>query len=77
MRLSAPLVRIDGRLQPTTWDHALTTVSEGMASVKAAHGPDALGMFACSKATNELNYAAQKFMRAVVGTNNVDSCNRT
>jgi formate dehydrogenase major subunit len=34
-------------------------------------------MFACSKTTNELNYAAQKLMRAVVGTNNIDSCNRT
>ena len=76
-RLTTPLVRVDGQLQPATWDRALSTVSEGMARVKATHGPDALGMFACSKTTNELNYAAQKLMRAVVGTNNVDSCNRT
>jgi predicted molibdopterin-dependent oxidoreductase YjgC len=38
---------------------------------------DAVGMFACSKTTNELNYAAQKLMRGVIGTNNIDSCNRT
>jgi formate dehydrogenase major subunit len=55
----------------------MATVADGLTKVKAAHGPDAVGMFACSKTTNELNYAAQKFMRAVVGTNNVDSCNRT
>jgi formate dehydrogenase major subunit len=76
-RLTTPLVRTKGMLQPTTWDHAMETVADGLTNVGTAHGPDAVGMFACSKTTNELNYAAQKLMRAVVGTNNVDSCNRT
>ena len=76
-RLTTPLVRVDGVLRPTTWDVALDTVTRGLARVKAAHGADAVGMFACSKTTNELNYAAQKLMRAVIGTNNIDSCNRT
>lgn len=76
-RLTTPLVRVDGVLQPTTWDVALDAVARGLARAKAAHGPDAVGMFACSKTTNELNYAAQKLMRAVIGTNNIDSCNRT
>ena len=76
-RLTTPLVRVDGILRPTTWDAALDTVARGLARVRSAHGPDAVGMFACSKTTNELNYAAQKLMRAVIGTNNVDSCNRT
>jgi formate dehydrogenase major subunit len=76
-RLTTPLVRVDGVLRPTTWDIALETVARGLARVKAAHGPDAIGMFACSKTTNELNYAAQKLMRGVIGTNNIDSCNRT
>jgi formate dehydrogenase major subunit len=49
----------------------------GFARSTSVHGPDAIGMFACSKTTNELNYAAQKLMRAVIGTNNIDSCNRT
>ena len=40
-------------------------------------GPDAVGMFSCSKATNEVNFVAQKFMRVAIGTNNIDSCNRT
>jgi len=42
-----------------------------------AQGPNAFGMFSCSKTTNEMNYIAQKFTRAVMGSNNVDSCNRT
>jgi formate dehydrogenase major subunit len=76
-RLTTPLVRVDGQLQASTWDHAMATIAGGMTRVRATYGPDALGMFACSKTTNELNYAAQKLMRAVVGTNNIDSCNRT
>jgi len=76
-RLTTPLVRVDGVLRPTTWDVALDAVVRGLARAKAAHGPDAIGMFACSKTTNELNYAAQKLMRGVIGTNNIDSCNRT
>ena len=40
-------------------------------------GHDGLGLFSCSKATNELNFAAQKFSRVVLHSNNIDSCNRT
>ena len=76
-RLTTPLVRVDGQLRPTTWDVALDALARGVTRVKAAFGPDAVGMFACSKTTNELNYAAQKLMRGVIGTNNIDSCNRT
>ncbi len=35
------------------------------------------GLFSCSKTTNEVNFLSQKFARAVIGSNNVDSCNRT
>ena len=48
-RLTTPLLRVDGVLRPTTWDVALDAVAAGLARVKAAHGPDAVGMFACSK----------------------------
>ena len=76
-RLTTPLVRVDGVLRPATWDVALDVVARGLERVRSDHGPDAVGMFACSKTTNELNYAAQKLMRGVIGTNNIDSCNRT
>lgn len=75
-RLTAPLVRVDGELLPATWEQALERVARGFAAARAA-GPDSFGLFSCSKTTNELNYLAQKFARAVMGTNNVDSCNRT
>jgi predicted molibdopterin-dependent oxidoreductase YjgC len=41
------------------------------------HGPSTFGIFSCSKATNEVNYMAQKFIRSTIGSNNIDSCNRT
>ena len=65
-RLTQPLVREDGALRPASWDEALDTVAAGFAR-----------LFSCSKATNEMNYLAQKFARQVMGSNNIDSCNRT
>jgi formate dehydrogenase major subunit len=76
-RLTTPLVRIDGELRPTSWEEALTAAAAGMTAVRERHGAHATGMFSCSKATNEMNYLAQKFARTVLGTNNIDSCNRT
>ena len=76
-RLTQPLIRDEGELRPATWDEALTAAAHGLGAVKSAHGGNALGMFSCSKATNETNYLAQKFARTVLGTNNIDSCNRT
>ena len=74
-RLTTPLVREDGELKPASWDEALDRAAAGF---RTALGEGALtGVFSCSKATNELNFATQKFARVVLGTNNVDSCNRT
>ena len=66
-----------GRLRPATWDEALDRAADGIRASVARHGPRSFGLFSCSKATNEVNYAAQKFIRAAVGSNNIDSCNRT
>lgn len=76
VRLTEPLVREGGELRPASWDEALDRAAAGFERARAA-GPSAYGMFSCSKATNEMNYVAQKFARAVMGSNNVDSCNRT
>ena len=75
--LTEPLVRDGGELRPATWDEALDRAAAGIRAAKDAFGPDSCGMFSCSKATNEVNFVAQKFMRAAIGTNNIDSCNRT
>ena len=76
-RLTQPLVRKDGELRPATWDEALDAAAAGFRRNIDRHGPDALGIFSCSKSTNEMNYVAQKLARVVFGTNNIDSCNRT
>jgi formate dehydrogenase major subunit len=76
-RLSQPLVRDRGALRPATWDEALDRAAAGFRRNIDAHGPDALGIFSCSKSTNEVNFMAQKVARVAFGTNNIDSCNRT
>ncbi len=75
-RLTQPLVRDNGSLRPATWDEAMDRAAAGFAKART-EGPNAFGMFSCSKTTNEMNYIAQKFTRAAMGSNNVDSCNRT
>ena len=78
-RLLEPMVRDQrgGALRPATWDEALDRAAAGLRRVVDAHGPQAFGLFSCSKSTNEMNFAAQKFARTVIGSNNIDSCNRT
>jgi formate dehydrogenase major subunit len=76
-RITQPMVRENGVLTPTTWDHALDVAAEGFRRNLEARGPNSLGIFSCSKSTNEVNFAAQKLARVVFGTHNIDSCNRT
>jgi formate dehydrogenase (hydrogenase) len=76
-RLREPLVRDAGRLRAATWDEALDRAARGLRDTVDRHGPGAFGMFSCSKSTNEMNFVAQKFARGVLGSNNIDSCNRT
>jgi formate dehydrogenase major subunit len=70
-------VRENGVLRPASWDEAIQRAAGGLGAVRDEHGSTALGMFSCSKATNETNYLAQKFARVTLGMNNIDSCNRT
>ena len=77
-RLTEPLVREDGVLRPATWDEALDRAADGVPPrALAKHGGDAIGTFSCSKASNEVNFLAQKLVRVGFGSHNVDSCNRT
>lgn len=77
LRITQPLVRENGALRPASWDEALDRATAGLKRVISEHGPQAVGLFSCSKSTNEMNFAAQKFIRVAVGSNNIDSCNRT
>jgi predicted molibdopterin-dependent oxidoreductase YjgC len=76
-RITTPLIRENGKHRPATWDEALQFAARGIDREVKARGPRTFGMFSCSKTTNELNYVAQKFVRTVIGCNNIDSCNRT
>jgi formate dehydrogenase (hydrogenase) len=74
-RLTEPLVRENGQLRPASWDEALDRAASGFR--RALDQGMQTGLFSCSKATNELNFATQKFSRLALGSNNIDSCNRT
>ncbi|CAM5663861.1 Molybdopterin oxidoreductase family protein OS=Streptomyces tendae OX=1932 GN=F3L20_25815 PE=4 SV=1 [Streptomyces tendae] len=75
-RLTRPLLRRDGVLEPAGWDEALAHVARGLRAAVDAGGPDAVAAISSARATNEENYLVQKFMRVVIGTNNVDNCSR-
>ncbi len=75
-RLTKPLIRKDGELKEASWDEALAYMADKLAAIKEKHGPDAIAGFSSARCTNEENYLFQKFLRAVIGTNNVDHCAR-
>ena len=77
VRLTEPMVRDDGALRVASWDEALTRAAQGLHEATGRRGGRGVGLFSCSKATNEVNFVAQKFMRQVLRSNNIDSCNRT
>jgi anaerobic selenocysteine-containing dehydrogenase len=77
VRLTEPMVRENGELRTATWDEALDRAAEGLRRAMERNPGWGAGLFSCSKATNEMNFVAQKFARQVLGTNNIDSCNRT
>jgi formate dehydrogenase major subunit len=76
-RLTEPMVRDNGSLRVAGWDEALDRAAAGLRAATARNGGDGVGIFSCSKATNEMNFVAQKFARQVLRSNNIDSCNRT
>ena len=75
-RLITPLKRDGQRFTPISWDGALDEIAQRLIKIKSESGPDAFQLFSSARATNEENYIAQKFTRAVIGTNNVDHCAR-
>jgi predicted molibdopterin-dependent oxidoreductase YjgC len=76
-RLTEPMIREDGALRVATWDEALDRAAQGLRGATERNSGNGVGLFSCSKATNEMNFVAQKFARQVLHSNNIDSCNRT
>ena len=75
-RLTDPLIRDGNDLKKVGWDEALDFVSKKLTEIKEKHGPDSIAGLSSARCTNEDNYIMQKFLRAVIGTNNVDHCAR-
>ncbi|MFC4472114.1 molybdopterin oxidoreductase family protein [Streptomyces xiangluensis] len=72
VRLTSPLVRNDGVLEPATWDEALGRITEALSRTRTEHGPDACGVFGGGGLTNEKAYTLGKFARVVLGTSQID-----
>ncbi|MDQ1362523.1 MAG: formate dehydrogenase major subunit [Pseudomonadota bacterium] len=75
-RVTTPMIRQNGAWQPASWDEALAFTANRLQEIVQRDGPDAIGVLGSARATNEENFLAQKFARAVLGTNNVDCCAR-
>ncbi|MDO8785775.1 MAG: 2Fe-2S iron-sulfur cluster-binding protein [Syntrophales bacterium] len=75
-RLTKPLIKRDGKFHEAAWDEALDLIAERLTAIKTAAGSDAIAGLSSARCTNEENYLMQKFIRAVIGTNNIDHCAR-
>lgn len=75
-RLKKPLIKRNGNFEEATWDEALDYVAERLKNIRDKHGSDAIAGLSSARCTNEENYLFQKFIRGVIGTNNIDHCAR-
>jgi len=75
-RLTAPLIKRNGKFEKATWQEAIKFVADRLSRIKSETGLDSIAGLSSAKCTNEDNYIFQKFMRAAIGTNNVDHCAR-
>ncbi len=75
-RLTEPMIRRNGQLEAVSWDEVYDYISVRLNYFKETEGPDSIAAISSSRCTNEENYLMQKFLRAVIGTNNIDGCAR-
>jgi formate dehydrogenase major subunit len=75
-RLRYPLIKKNGQFEEATWEEAYDLIYEKLTALKEEHGPDSIAGISSARTTNEENYLMQKFIRAVIGTNNIDGCAR-
>jgi predicted molibdopterin-dependent oxidoreductase YjgC len=75
-RLKTPLIKENGTFREASWDEALDFIADRLTGIKENSGPDSIMVLTSARVTTEENYLAQKFARAVIGTNNIDHCAR-
>ncbi|HAP69120.1 MAG TPA: formate dehydrogenase subunit alpha, partial [Flavobacteriales bacterium] len=75
-RLDSPMIKRNGEFERVTWDEAYDHIASELTRIKTSNGPDAIAGISSARTPNEENFLMQKFIRAVVGTNNIDCCAR-
>lgn len=76
-RLNSPMIkRSNGEFEAVSWDEAYDYITDEFKRIIRESGPDAIAGISSARTPNEENYLMQKFMRAIVGTNNIDCCAR-
>ena len=75
-RIRKPMIRTNGHFEEATWDEAYDHIVANLKRIKSEHGGQAIAGISSARCTNEENYLMQKFIRAVIGTNNIDCCAR-
>ncbi len=72
-RITNPLIKKQGRFEEVSWEEALSLVAQKLAEIKEQRGADSIAALGSPRCSNEENYLLQKFVRQVLGTNNIDS----
>ncbi len=75
-RLRSPMIKRNGVFEEVSWEEVYDYITEKLTHYKNEYGPDSIAGISSSRCTNEENYLMQKFIRAVIGTNNIDGCAR-
>lgn len=75
-RLRSPKIKRNGVFEDVSWDEAYDHIAEKLTDYKENFGSDSIAGISSARCTNEENYLMQKFIRAVIGTNNIDGCAR-
>jgi formate dehydrogenase major subunit len=75
-RLRSPMIKRNGEFEEVSWDEAYDHITSELTRIKSTNGPDAIAGISSARTPNEENYLMQKFIRAVIGTNNIDCCAR-
>ncbi len=75
-RLTTPLIKENGTFREASWDEAIDLVAKRFGQIKDQSGSDSIGVLTSARVSNEENYIAHKFTRAVLKTNNIDHCAR-
>jgi formate dehydrogenase, alpha subunit, archaeal-type len=75
-RIRTPLIKKNGVFVEANWDEAYDFIASELNRIIKENGPDHIAGISSARCPNEENYLMQKFMRAVIGTNNIDNCAR-